>query len=222
MGGGGWTSLEIVKVGVAAATPLIVLLGGFWLNGRLKKLEHAQWSTQKVIERRISAYDQIAGTANDLYCYFCYVGYWKELKPSDVIELKRKLDKAVYTNVPLFEPKFKELYDELMKILFEMFGDWGSDAKLRTHIGRRKRVAGENWVLDWDGCFVDEQFASTPEDVKLPYGRFMAYLAESVGVSKVDEQLLGTGETPGNFDVRAAEIGTISGAPVPDADGKWS
>lgn len=59
-----WNSLEIAKLVVAGLTPLFVATIGFWLNRRLKSLEQAQWSQQKVIERRIKAYDELAQPLN--------------------------------------------------------------------------------------------------------------------------------------------------------------
>jgi hypothetical protein len=211
--GGNWTWLEVAKLSVAAATPVIVLIAGFFLNRRLKKVEQAQWSMQKVVERRIAAYDEIATTANQLYCYFSYVGGWKELTPPEAIKLKRKLDQVVYINVPLFEPKFKVLYEELIAAFFTTFGKWGTDAKLRTHTGRREESFGSEWDSDWAKYFVAHDEAMNPKFVQNPYGRFMAYLGEAVGVPKVDEHLLGSTQTPSDFEVRAA--GIVSTTPIP-------
>jgi hypothetical protein len=218
MSAGGWTWLEVAKLAVAAATPIVVVGAGFVLNRRLKEVEQAQWSTQKIIERRIVAYDEIVGVANELYCYFCYIGSWKELTPPDAVQLKRTLDKTVYTSVPLFEAKFKDLYEDLTGDLFATFGNWGADAKLRTLADRRQQVSGSNWDLHWNDCFAERTLASEPDDVKRSYGRFMAYLAESIGVQKADEHLLGGAQTPGNFDMRAAGIVSIGGSAV-QADG---
>jgi hypothetical protein len=216
MSGGGWTWLEVAKLAAAAATPIVVVGAGFFLNRRLKGVEQAQWSTQKIIERRIVAYDEIVGPANDLYCYFCYIGSWKELTPPGAVRLKRILDKTVYTNVPLFEAKFKDLYEDLTGDLFATFGSWGADAKLKTLTDRRQQVSGREWDPTWDDCFVERGLASEPDDVKRSYGRFMAYLAESIGVQKADEHLLGAAQTPGNFDMRAAGIVSIGGTPAQD------
>jgi len=206
MSSGQWTSLEVVKLVVAAATPVVVAGVGFWLNRRLKSVEQAQWSQQKVIERRITAYDTLAVPLNELFCFFCYVGGWKELTPPEAVRLKRRIDQAVHVNAPLFEKKFLDLYNELMGVLFSTFGRWGSDATLKTLPDRREEAAGEDWDPAWTECFAPRDQATEPDDVKRPYGRFMAYLAEAIGVQKVDEHLLGSTQTPGNFDARAAGI----------------
>lgn len=89
-----WTSLEITKLVVAGLTPVLVAALGFWLNRRLKSLEQAQWAQQKVIDRRIKAYDELAKPLNELFCFFCYVGSWKEITPPDLVRLKRELDQT--------------------------------------------------------------------------------------------------------------------------------
>ena len=65
-----WNSLEIAKLAVAVLTPIVVAAGGYWINGRLKSLEAAQWSQQKIVERRIQAYDQLAPFLNKILCFF--------------------------------------------------------------------------------------------------------------------------------------------------------
>ena len=55
-----WNSLEVAKLLVSALTPLAVLTFGFWINRRLKRVEHLQWASQKVIEKRLVVFDQVA------------------------------------------------------------------------------------------------------------------------------------------------------------------
>jgi hypothetical protein len=91
-----WTSLEVAKIAVAALTPLAVAGGGYWINRRLKSLEAAQWAQQKIVERRIRAYDELAPALNRLFCFFAYVGSWKEAKPPEIVGLKRSLDEKAH------------------------------------------------------------------------------------------------------------------------------
>jgi len=148
-----WNSLEIAKLAIAAATPVFVAIVGFWLNRRLKSLEQAQWSQQKVIERRIKAYDELAKPLNQVFCFYCYVGTWKELEPPGVVEIKRQLDQTAHISAPLFDAEFLRRYNRLMDICFSTFGRWGSDATLRTLPDRREEAAGSDWDPGWAGCF---------------------------------------------------------------------
>lgn len=139
----------------------------------------AQWSRQKVIERRIKAYDELAQPLNQLFCFFCYVGSWKELDPPALVKLKRQLDQTAHTSAPPFD-------------------------QLRTLPDRRQEVAGKEWRADWDRCFAGRDEASEPSEVKTAYGELMAYLAGAIGAVGVDAHLLGSAKIPGNFDSRAA------------------
>lgn len=210
-----WNSLEIAKLVVAASTPVFVAIVGFWLNRRLKSLEQAQWSQQKVVERRIEAYDEMAKPLNQLFCFFCYVGTWKELNPPDVVRMKRSLDETAHISAPLFDNQFLPHYNALMDTCFETFGSWGDDAKLRTLPDRRKEAAGEEWEAPWDRCFAPRPKVTEPEAVKKAYAQLMAYLAAAIGAVGVDEHLLGSTPLPGNFDTRAA--GMVSSIGSSDA-----
>lgn len=199
-----WNSLEVTKLLVSALTPLLVATVGFWLNRRLKSLEQAQWSQQKVVERRIKAYDELAKPLNQLFCFFCYVGSWKELNPPDLVKMKRQLDQTAHVSAPLFDSHFLGHYNALMDTCFDTFGEWGDDARLRTLPDRREEAAGAAWSRDWDSCFVERDEAPEPEAVKAAYAQLMAYLATAIGAVGVDAHLLGSTPLPGNFDTRAA------------------
>jgi hypothetical protein len=170
----------------------------------LKSLEQAQWSQQKVIERRIKAYDELVRPLNQLFCFFCYVGSWKEQDPPTVVKLKRQLDQTAHISAPLFDEYFLPQYNALINRCFSTFGGWGDDAKLLTFSDRRREVAVEDWPAEWDGCFAPRDEASKPGEVKEAYAELMAYLARAIGADQVDAHLLGSTQVPGDFDRRAA------------------
>jgi hypothetical protein len=202
-----WNSLEIAKLSIAALTPVFVAIVGFWLNRRLKSLEQAQWSQQKVIERRIKAYDDLATPLNQLFCFYCYVGTWKELSPPEVVQMKRKLDQTAYTSAPLFDDQFLPRYNALMDACFTILGEWGTDAKLRTLPDRREEaahMAGKPWRPTWESCFASRDEKCDPNQVKDAYADLMAYLAAAIGAVEVDAHLLGSAQLPENFESRAA------------------
>jgi hypothetical protein len=103
-------------------TPIVVAAAGYWLDRRLKSLEAAQWAQQKIVERRIQAYDEIAPELSRLYCYFAYIGSWKESTPVEMVGLKRRVDERAYVSAPLFDPDFLRRYTELMDLCFSTFG----------------------------------------------------------------------------------------------------
>lgn len=149
-----WSSLEIVKLIVQGITPILILLLGLYVNRALKKFEHFQWRNQKVIEKRLQIFDELAPRLNDLLCYFTYVGCWKDLAPLQVIHLKRTLDKQIFLAAPLFSPKFFSACATFMNLCYETYTGWGRDARLRTKSERRQQAV-ENWETPWNGMFSD-------------------------------------------------------------------
>lgn len=181
-----WNSLEIAKLIVSALTPVAVLVGGWWINRRLKKLEHSQWANQKLIEKRIEVFDQVAPLLNDLLCYFTYIGCWKDLSPPEVVDLKRRTDRLFYVNSPLFSIKLRKLYEQFTGLCFSTFNTWGQDAQLRTHSTRRLQAIGNGWQSDWDSYFSSE---NAPElvEIRSAYVALSSRLAQELGVGDMTE-----------------------------------
>ena len=207
-----WNSLEVAKLIVAALTPLVVAVAAYWLNRRLKSVEAAQWSQQKIVERRIHAYDELAPSLNKLFCFFAYVGGWKEMDPTEVIGLKRSLDEGAHISAPLFDRHFLPSYNALLEGCFKTFGGWGADAKLRTLPDRRRDAMGARWSSAWDACFADRADVTPPSEVMSAYTHLMAYLAAAIGATEVDVHMLSDGRVPINDD--ATRVRVVSRVPT--------
>jgi hypothetical protein len=176
-----WTKLEVAKLIVQAATPVAVAVLGVYLTRLAKRFEHAQWRNQRLIEKRISVYDDLASDLNDLLCYFTYVGCWKELNPRDVVALKRRIDKKVYLAAPLFSRSFFEKCMKFLNLCYATFQGWGEDAKLRTTFNRRKETAAANWDSKWDSLFADD--VPDPSEIRTAYGELMRVFSEEMGIA---------------------------------------
>lgn len=176
-----WSKLEIVKLLVQAATPIAVAILGVYLTRLAKRFEHVQWRNQRLIEKRISVYDDLASDLNDLLCYFTYVGCWKDLTPRDVVALKRRIDKKVYLAAPLFSPSFFENCMKFLNLCYATFQGWGEDAKLRTAFNRRKEAAGARWDSKWEDLFSDE--VTDPREIRHAYGDVMRLFSEEMGIT---------------------------------------
>src|SRR6266536_4422049 len=177
-----WNALEIAKLTVSALTPIVVIAIGFWINRRLKGLEYLQWTNQKVTEKRIAVFDDLAPLLNDLYCYFTYVGCWKDLTPVEVVSRKRKMDRIVHVNAPLFSREFVDRYTEFIGVCYETYTGWGQDAKLRTQWERRKESAGDSWKREWENYFSDPTDRSEPQVLKNQYASLMSCFSMELGV----------------------------------------
>jgi hypothetical protein len=193
-----WNSLEVAKLLVSALTPLAVLAFGFWINRRLKRVEHLQWASQKVIEKRLLIFDQVAPLLNDLLCYFTYVGAWKDGVPPDLIKMKRQLDRTMHVNAPLFPAHILTTYNEFVGLCFSTFTGWGKDAKLKTKTRRRREAAGSSWKAEWDDCFAPEKDGVEPSEIQLKYRMLVGSLASELGIG-LQSSNTRTGRLPANI-----------------------
>jgi hypothetical protein len=140
MDAGNWTWLEVAKLIVAALTPIAIALAGIYIHRITKNFEHIQWRSQKLIEKRLVVYDSMSPLLNDILCYFTYVGAWRDCNPSDIVIIKRKIDRMIHINAPLFSDEFFSACMDFQNLCFETYGGWGQDAKLRTASGKPDRL----------------------------------------------------------------------------------
>jgi len=175
-----WNSLEIAKLLLGLLTPAAVAALGFYLQRVAERLENKQWANQKIVERRLAIYDEIAPMLNDLLCYFTYVGAWKEMDPPDVITLKRKLDKQLHLAAPLFPACWAESAQAYTHACFKTFGQrWGGSAQLRTPWKNRQPVHATPWRGDWSNCFCEE--LTSPREIQQLYRNVLAEFSRSFG-----------------------------------------
>lgn len=153
-----WNSLELTKVLISLITPLI---GGFIalkISNLTKDFEKKQWSSRKIIEKRLEFYDKVVPELNDLYCYYHRVGNWKELTPKEIITKKRILDKQFNVYSHIFKNDILTTYNQFVSNCFETFTGSGNDAKLKMSLSNR--VGLPIWDKAWDTLFVEEKMAS--------------------------------------------------------------
>jgi hypothetical protein len=191
-----WTSLAITKLIVAGLTPVLIAIIGLLISKKLKKLEHNQWRNQKLIEKRLLVYDELAPLLNDILCYYSYVGNWKEHTPIQIIALKRIVDKKIYLVAPMFCKEFFSACMTFMNLCYGTYKDWGEDAKLKTNFERRKQAMGANWDLKWDKIFcVDE--CSDFNNIRTAYLQIMNIFSEEIGLQNNNLEV--TGRIPANI-----------------------
>lgn len=147
-----WNSLEIVKLFVSALSPILVAIFGFILNKSLKKIDQKQWTNSKIIEKRLLVYDKVVPILNDLLCFHCYVGNWKELTANDIIAYKRILDKELNVYSPLFSKAVMEKYEYFIAKYYQTNTGWGNDAKIMSLYSRRKEFC-KTWKDSDIGLF---------------------------------------------------------------------
>ena len=175
-----WNSLEVAKLVIGLLTPAAVAALGFYLQRVAERLENKQWANQKIVEKRLAIYDEIAPMLNDLLCYFTYVGSWREMDPPDVITLKRDLDKKLHLASPLFPASWAEHARLYTHGCFKTFGlQWGGNAQLRTPWKNRVGVHARPWQKDWEVCFCEE--LTEPREIQQLYQNVLAEFSRSFG-----------------------------------------
>lgn len=180
MSAGPWNWLEIAKLLVGLVIPVALALFGIYVHRVTKSFEHLQWRSQKLVEKRLAVYDDLAPLFNDLLCYFTYVGCWKDLNPPDVVTLKRTIDKKIHLAAPLFSESFFSACMAFQNLCFETYNGWGHDALLKTKLERRKEANQSEWKVEWEECF--SKNASDPKDIRDMYREIMESFATDIGV----------------------------------------
>ena len=183
-----WNSLEVAKLIVDALTPIAVGLLGFWVARATRRVEASQWVNQKLIEKRIQLLDQILPLLNDVYCYFAWIGNWKELSPADIIQRKRQLDKLFFANQSFFSCYALDAYQEFARTLFKTYAAPGVDAQLRTvnesHDGSRIKSYPGTWKPEWFNMFAQAKDQVERKAVKDQYQSLTRDLGAEIDTSK--------------------------------------
>lgn len=181
-----WNSLEVAKLTISVLTPLSVLALGWFVNHRLKRLDHAQWANQKLIEKRLALYDRIAPLLNRLLCFHGWIGNWKDITPAQAIEAKRQLDLEVNIYRHLLDEDFYGEYQRYIALLFVTYNEPGHDARLRALVtgpdGDRARDARYVWDEAWMDSFAPQEAAAGKAAVQAQYLAVMAAFTRAVGI----------------------------------------
>ena len=115
-----WNSLEIAKILIGATTPLLVFFFGYQLSLDDKERTDRIAQFERVTQKRLELWDEIAPDLNAIYSYLMYVGDWKELDADEVVEKKRQIDQVVYGYQPFFSQEFFEAYLAFSEASFEI------------------------------------------------------------------------------------------------------
>lgn len=168
-----------IKLGVDIVMPVITLIFGILILRLTKKLERSQWMNQKIIEKRISEWDQIRNEVNDIFCYCTRVGGWKSFSPEDVISLKRTADKKMYLARPYFSKDFFNVYLRFMRTCFEHYQGYGVDAKIKSPLWEHQQGYRGTWDQSWNNMFFQKY--STDEELWGAYEAMLFQVANDLG-----------------------------------------
>jgi len=194
-----WNSLEIAKLIASLFTPIALAVFGIYVHRVTKRFELLQWRSQKLIEKRLAIYDDLAPHLNDLLCYFTFLGCWRDLDPPYVVSLKRVVDKKIHLAAPLFTEEFFDSCMAFQNVCFKTYTGWGNDALLRTPFQRRQQARAGDWNSKWENCFAgDADDISDPKVIRSAYKRVMEAFARDIGVH-AEFVVPPTGRIPSNI-----------------------
>ena len=143
-----WNSLKIPITIIAALAPVIIAFLVFRYKRIIKGLDKKYQTNQSLVEKRIEIYDRISQKLNDIFCFYCYNGNWKEITPIDIVRLKKELDKDINVSTPVFSNDISEKYNEFMRLCFVSFSGWEHEEKIKSLYELRQEHNVE-WKDDW-------------------------------------------------------------------------
>ena len=167
MNANNWILLSDVVA--STLTALAVLYLGHVMSIRAKRLEASMSVTEILIKKRIAIYDSAAPLLNDVLCYMTYVGQWRELKPTQIIQKKRELDTLLHSSRPFFNEEVFERYRKFVDLAFSTDGGRGTSAKIKANIERHAEEYTGEFETAWKRFFVEPENRSRRADVTRAY-----------------------------------------------------
>ena len=212
MSASGWTSLEIAKLVVSALIPIAVVVLGLPIARALRRLEHEQWRSRKLIELRLDLYTNMAVPLNDLLCFFRRVGDFQVITPPEALLRKRQLDRMYFTNEYLMSKEFGRLYHAFIGACFRTYRGLGVPAQLRVS-RKQQRSERPTWDESWDDLLVPD--SETPiglSELQSHYDALLERFGEELGVREPADREHAHDETAAERRVPDPLAGPLLGA----------
>ena len=108
------------------------------------------------------------------------MGDWREIGPSAVISLKRRLDREVKGYALLLGEETERAYDALMSISFEV--ERGRDQTLLIRANRDMYRTSSTWNDGDENLFVDPSKRCRRAEFNRAHDRFMQALFRTIGL----------------------------------------
>ena len=182
------TWLDVAKLALGVLTPLSVALLGWFISERLKRIDFTQWSNQKLVEKRLEVYEKVAPHINTLYCFFGWVGNWRDISPPQVVQAKAELDRSINIYRHLFPSEMYEAYRSLLDAMFRPTDSTGEQQKIRSLVHAASRDRRERssykWNESWNSWFASEDEVEPHSIILQKYETMMNSLRDSILVSK--------------------------------------
>ncbi len=133
---------------LAALGPIIIAILAIRFSRILKALKTKHQTDQRIFEKRMEIYERMGPKLNDLYCFYCYNGNWKEITPMDIVRIKKEMDKDMNTHAPLFSDELSKKYTGFVQLCFVAHSGWEHEEKIKSHYELRQ-ANNTAWNEDW-------------------------------------------------------------------------
>ncbi|BDV35512.1 hypothetical protein [Methylocystis iwaonis] len=164
---------------IKLATPAI----GLYLSIILAKsgilTDKKKAANQELIKQKLVLYKEVAPEVNAIFCYIFFLGNWRTLTPSDVLEKKRACDKQMHIYRPLFDEALFVAYQKFIEACFREFNGFGKPATIRLKLATAQGYWLSEWDSNWARFFSNEE--APDAELSTHYEQFMRQFAKELG-----------------------------------------
>ena len=171
--------METAQLILSILTPVLVLALGIPIARYTKRLDTQAALDEKLIERRLALFEQIGPDLNDLYVLTQFVGHFRSIDPPAALERKRRLDKTINVNRPIFSVEVMRAYRRFIDSVYRTPDRAGENAKLLVDRDTLAEERGGAWPEAWNDFF--ERPATPRSDVQAAYTALVDALARDFG-----------------------------------------
>jgi hypothetical protein len=143
----GW--IEYARLFVSALNPIVTGIVALVVLRLGTKIEKTKQLNQALLAKRLSFYESVAPSLNDIYCFSQARGHWSDLDPEEIIKRKRQLDRDCHINQYLFDESFLGMYQDFVDAFFEMYTGIGKPARLRLDVDFLRGEIGPAFKTQW-------------------------------------------------------------------------
>lgn|GEM_PF-2426125 len=161
--------------------PLLTGAFGVLATYAAVRFDMRKTANAELTRRRLAIYDEVAPKLNDLLCFFCLIGGWRDIAPTLALQRKRELDRIVHVWGPLFSPQTVRTYQSFIHGCFRTHTGPGRNAELRADISRHRLGWGAEWQPGWAEHYISDAAFLPAATVTENYRRLIRQLAAEIG-----------------------------------------
>lgn len=148
-----WYELYKISVPIIAAFAGSTFAFAYVMIGI--SIEKRKQLNQELVKRRMKFYDDVAINLNRIFCFYRAVGDWHSLTPSNIITIKREVDRDFNMFRYILSQSTYSAYRRFIDTYFKEFNGPGVVAKLIIDREHLERHMGSKYDFRWEAEFAD-------------------------------------------------------------------